>query len=121
MVRVNECSAETGPRPVLSGEATIGDNAYISRPVAQLRTTPMHCRDDCRHSRMRESFRAPFRRMQMMLHRVSRYMLALGLLALPATARAQAFGLNEIGSCAIARGFAVTSAPCADGSSIYWN
>ncbi len=56
-----------------------------------------------------------------MLHRASRYTLALGFLMLPAIAGAQAFGLNEIGSCAIARGFAVTSAPCADGSSIYWN
>jgi len=38
-----------------------------------------------------------------------------------ATAAAQGFGLNEIGSCAVARGFAVTSAPCADASAIYWN
>jgi long-chain fatty acid transport protein len=38
-----------------------------------------------------------------------------------AAARAQAFGLNEIGSCAIARGFAVTGAPCDDASTIYWN
>jgi len=59
--------------------------------------------------------------MEMTLHRVTRFALALGLLALPATARAQAFGLNEIGSCALARGFATTSAPCDDGSSIYWN
>lgn len=43
-------------------------------------------------------------------------------LAVPAVAaRAQGFGLNEIGSCAIARGGANTSAPCADASSIYWN
>jgi long-chain fatty acid transport protein len=59
--------------------------------------------------------------MEMTLHRVTRFALALGLLALPATARAQAFGLNEIGSCALARGFATTSAPCDDASSIYWN
>ena len=57
----------------------------------------------------------------MTFHRASRYLLALGVLALPAAAGAQAFGLNEIGSCAIARGFAVTSAPCSDASSIYWN
>ncbi len=60
----------------------------------------------------------------MMLHRASRYTLALALLALPAlpaAARAQAFGLNEIGSCASARGFAATAAPCDDASSIYWN
>jgi long-chain fatty acid transport protein len=57
----------------------------------------------------------------MMFHRASRYTLALALLVLPAAARAQAFGLNEIGSCAIARGFATTSIPCDDASSIYWN
>lgn len=57
----------------------------------------------------------------MMLHRVTRYSLALALFGLPAAAGAQAFGLNEIGSCAIARGFATTSAPCDDASSIYWN
>lgn len=34
---------------------------------------------------------------------------------------AQGFGLNEIGSCAIARGFAATSMPCDDASTIYWN
>ncbi|HEY2025437.1 MAG TPA: outer membrane protein transport protein [Gemmatimonadaceae bacterium] len=56
-----------------------------------------------------------------MPHRASRYMLALVLLATPLAARAQAFGLNEIGSCAIARGFAATAAPCDDASSIYWN
>jgi long-chain fatty acid transport protein len=29
--------------------------------------------------------------------------------------------LNEIGSCALARGFAATASPCDDASSIYWN
>jgi len=57
----------------------------------------------------------------MTLHRVSRYSLALALFVLPAAAGAQAFGLNEIGSCALARGFATTSLPCDDASSIYWN
>ncbi|MGI8401653.1 MAG: OmpP1/FadL family transporter, partial [Gemmatimonadaceae bacterium] len=57
----------------------------------------------------------------MTLHRASRFTLALALLALPAAAGAQAFGLNEIGSCALARGFANTSAPCDDASSIFWN
>ena len=49
--------------------------------------------------------------------------LALGLaLALsPASTWAQGFGLNEIGTCAEARGFANTGAPCHDASSIYWN
>jgi long-chain fatty acid transport protein len=45
---------------------------------------------------------------------------AAGLLA-PAAVRAQGFGLNEIGTCAVGRGAAVTSAPCADASSLYWN
>lgn len=57
----------------------------------------------------------------MTLHSASRYSLALALLALPAAASAQAFGLNEIGSCALARGFAVTGAVCDDASTIYWN
>ena len=57
----------------------------------------------------------------MTLHRASRYTIALALLGLPAIAGAQAFGLNEIGSCALGRGFAVTGAPCDDASSIYWN
>ena len=29
--------------------------------------------------------------------------------------------VNEIGSCAIARGFATTASPCRDASTIYWN
>lgn len=57
----------------------------------------------------------------MTLHRATRYTLALALLGPPAAAGAQAFGLNEIGSCAVARGFAATAAPCDDASSIYWN
>jgi long-chain fatty acid transport protein len=59
--------------------------------------------------------------MQMTLHRVSRFVLAIGLLALPAPARAQAFGLNEIGTCALSRAFANTGAPCDDASSVFWN
>jgi long-chain fatty acid transport protein len=59
--------------------------------------------------------------MQMTLLRASRYTLTLALVALPVAAGAQAFGLNEIGSCAVARGFATTAAPCDDASSIYWN
>ena len=57
----------------------------------------------------------------MTLHRVLRYTLALALIGLPVGAGAQAFGLNEIGSCAIARGFAMTASPCDDASRIYWN
>jgi len=46
-----------------------------------------------------------------------------GMLAVlvPAGARAQGFGVNEVGTCAIARGQAVTGAPCRDASVIYWN
>ena len=57
----------------------------------------------------------------MTLHRVSRFVLAIGLLALPAPAHAQAFGLNEIGTCALSRAFANTGAPCDDASMVYWN
>jgi long-chain fatty acid transport protein len=59
--------------------------------------------------------------MEMTLHRASLYTLALALLGLPAAAGSQAFGLNEIGSCAVSRGFATTAAPCDDASSIFWN
>ena len=57
----------------------------------------------------------------MTLHRGSRFILTIGLLALPAAAHAQAFGLNEIGTCALSRAFANTGAPCDDASTIYWN
>ena len=57
----------------------------------------------------------------MTLHRALRYTLVLALLGLPAAAGAQAFGLNEIGSCAVGRSFATTAAPCDDASRIYWN
>jgi long-chain fatty acid transport protein len=57
----------------------------------------------------------------MTLHRAAQYALSLAFLAVPAVSGAQAFGLNEIGSCAIARGFAVSAQPCDDASSIYWN
>jgi long-chain fatty acid transport protein len=45
----------------------------------------------------------------------------LAAAALPSSARAQGFALNEMGSCAIGRGFAVTGAPFRDASAIYWN
>ena len=57
----------------------------------------------------------------MTLHRGSRFLLTIGLLALPAAVDAQAFGLNEIGTCALSRAFANTGAPCDDASTIYWN
>ncbi|MDQ6738627.1 MAG: outer membrane protein transport protein [Gemmatimonadota bacterium] len=34
---------------------------------------------------------------------------------------AQGFGLNEVGTCAVSRGFAVTGTPCEDASTIFWN
>jgi long-chain fatty acid transport protein len=34
---------------------------------------------------------------------------------------AQGFGISEIGSCAVGRGFAVTGSPCGDASTIFWN
>ena len=43
------------------------------------------------------------------------------LLATPRRAEAQGFQLNDVGSCAVARGYATTGAPCKDASDIYWN
>ncbi|MEK7402019.1 MAG: outer membrane protein transport protein [Gemmatimonadota bacterium] len=43
------------------------------------------------------------------------------LALMPSAARAQAFGLNELGSCSFARGFSTTSAPCNDASVVFWN
>ena len=59
----------------------------------------------------------------MQRHVFARYLTIAGLVALavPATAPAQAFGINEIGTCAASRGFAVTGSPCKDASSIFWN
>ena len=51
--------------------------------------------------------------------RLSRCLVVVALVA-PAL-EAQGFGINEVGSCAVARGFAVTSIPCNDASEIYWN
>lgn len=48
--------------------------------------------------------------------------LAMAAACIPATAAsAQGFGLSEIGTCSVARGFAVTGSPCADASTIFWN
>ena len=60
----------------------------------------------------------------MQRHRTSRYLAVLIvplLLALPDSVPAQGFGINEIGSCAAARSFAVTGAPCQDASYVFWN
>ena len=57
----------------------------------------------------------------MTLPRVSRFALTIGLLTTPVAVNAQAFGLNEIGTCALSRAFSATGAPCDDASSVYWN
>jgi long-chain fatty acid transport protein len=60
--------------------------------------------------------------MEMQRHRSMRYLAVMSFtVALPVSARAQAFGINEIGTCAASRAFAVTGAPCQDASSIFWN
>jgi long-chain fatty acid transport protein len=59
--------------------------------------------------------------MEMQRHRLTRYLAVAALALTPNLAGAQAFGLNEIGSCAFAKGFAATSAPCNDASAIFWN
>jgi long-chain fatty acid transport protein len=48
-------------------------------------------------------------------------MAVVAIAATPPPADAQGFGLNEIGTCAMARGFAATGAPCADASVLFWN
>jgi long-chain fatty acid transport protein len=57
----------------------------------------------------------------MKVYRVTRLLLGAAALSVPCTMSAQAFGLNEIGSCAVSRGYAVTASPCRDASAIYWN
>ena len=57
-------------------------------------------------------------------HRGSRILVATALLAYagaPRAAGAQGFGLNEIGTCAISRGFATMGSPCTDASAIFWS
>jgi long-chain fatty acid transport protein len=48
--------------------------------------------------------------------------MAFALLPLwGAAARAQGFGLNEISTCGLGRGYAATATGCHDASAIYWN
>ncbi|MGH7676894.1 MAG: OmpP1/FadL family transporter [Gemmatimonadaceae bacterium] len=55
-------------------------------------------------------------------HRITRYLaLAVSLAIVPTVAGAQGFGVNEIGTCAASRGFAVTGSPCKDASTVFWN
>ena len=57
----------------------------------------------------------------MRLYRGVRLVATLATLAAPDIVHAQGFGLNEIGTCALSRGFAATSRPCDDASAVYWN
>jgi long-chain fatty acid transport protein len=58
----------------------------------------------------------------MLLRRATRsLLLSTAVLLLPALAGAQGFGLNEIGSCAVGRSFAVTAGGCSDASLVFWN
>lgn len=58
----------------------------------------------------------------MQLRRGSRYWMASTLLTLwGAAAHAQGFGLNEISTCGLGRGYAATATGCHDASAIYWN
>ena len=59
----------------------------------------------------------------MQRHRSPRYLAVIASLAfaVPAVGHAQAFGINEIGTCAASRAFAVTGSPCQDASAIFWN
>jgi long-chain fatty acid transport protein len=58
----------------------------------------------------------------MLLRRATRSLLwSTAALLLPGFAGAQGFALNEIGTCAISRGFAVTAGGCKDASLIFWN
>ncbi len=53
--------------------------------------------------------------------RHTRWLVAIAVCYPAASASAQGFGLNEVGTCAVSRGFAVTGSPCNDASTIYWN
>src|SRR5947209_2244292 len=64
----------------------------------------------------------PFRRTNMQLRRGSRYWMAFAALSIPGVvAHAQGFGLNEISTCGLGRGYAAVANGCHDASSIYWN
>jgi long-chain fatty acid transport protein len=57
----------------------------------------------------------------MSFSRHARWLLAAAVCYPAAQAASQGFGLNEIGTCAVSRGFAVTGSPCQDASTIFWN
>jgi long-chain fatty acid transport protein len=58
----------------------------------------------------------------MQLRRGSRYWIAISTLSFSSVAAgAQGFGLNEISTCGLGRGYAAVANGCHDASSIYWN
>src|SRR5688500_12042626 len=58
----------------------------------------------------------------MQRHRLTRYLAVAASLAIaPTFSQAQGFGVNEIGTCASSRGFAVTGSPCKAASVVFWN
>lgn len=58
----------------------------------------------------------------MQLRRGSRYWMVSTLLFLwGGAARAQGFGLNEISTCGLGRGYSAVATGCHDASAIYWN
>lgn len=57
----------------------------------------------------------------MKVYRVTRVVLAVAALSIPAALVAQGFAVSEVGACATARGFATTASPCRDASAIFWN
>lgn len=63
-------------------------------------------------------FGRPFPRPQARPHLLAALVVVL---APTASLSAQGFGLNEVGTCAVARGFAATGTPCSDPSTIFWN
>lgn len=58
----------------------------------------------------------------MQLRRGSRYWMALMVLSTSsAVAGAQGFGLNEISTCGLGRGYSAVATGCHDASAVYWN
>src|SRR5690348_2855979 len=58
----------------------------------------------------------------MQLRRASRFWIASAAVSiLGSSAAAQGFGLNEISTCGLGRGYAATATGCHDASAIYWN
>jgi len=58
----------------------------------------------------------------MQLRRGSRYWIAVTALSIPGVvAHAQGFGLNEISTCGLGRGYAAVANGCHEASAIYWH